>query len=101
MRTILTASIWFDDGIEHVHQPKNIKTGYCINGYRHGNCFATMKIFDSDRTYLEMEKEQGFLDSENNFLTREEAWEIAEKANQIKEDSRRFTQGRLFSEDLY
>lgn len=27
--------------------------------------------------------------------------EIAEKANQIKEDNRRFTQGRLFSEDLY
>jgi hypothetical protein len=44
--------------------------------------------------------EQGFIDQYGRFLTREEAYVIAEKAGQIKygpEHSR----GTLYSEDLY
>lgn len=51
---------------------------------------------------------QGFVDQFGNFLTREEAWIIAEKNDQIKyrvggdqviKDGK--TVGRLFSENLY
>jgi hypothetical protein len=42
--------------------------------------------------------DQGFVNQFGEFLTREEAWKIAKKNNQIK----RFTiEGTLFSEDLY
>ena len=43
--------------------------------------------------------EQGFIDQYGNFLTREEAWIIAEKAGQIiKQVS---SPGTLYSENLY
>jgi hypothetical protein len=41
--------------------------------------------------------EQGFIDSEGNFLTRAEAKEVALKSGQINEDH----QGVLYSEDLW
>lgn len=41
--------------------------------------------------------EQGFLDSEGNFLTREQAKEVALESGQISPDH----QGTLFSEDLW
>ncbi len=46
------------------------------------------------------EKEQGFIDQFGNFLTREEAFVVATKANQI---IRRVggDDGKLFSENLY
>jgi len=44
--------------------------------------------------------EQGFVDNKGNFLTREEAWEVATATNQIL---RRVggDEGKLFSENLY
>lgn len=41
--------------------------------------------------------EQGFVDSEGNFLTRDEAKEVALKAGQIKKSHK----GTLFSEDVW
>lgn len=43
--------------------------------------------------------EQGFIDQWGNFLTREEALEIAEKQGQIRE--KHGNKNMLFSEDLY
>lgn len=43
--------------------------------------------------------EQGFIDNKGEFLTREQAWIIAEKAGQIRKVTG--TAGTLYSEDLY
>ncbi|MBV6304882.1 hypothetical protein KVP10_08280 [Candidimonas humi] len=43
---------------------------------------------------------QGFLDDQGNFLTREEALQVALDAGQVK-DPANIRAGRLFSEDLW
>ena len=56
-----------------------IKTpsGQIFHGDNHGECFQKAKrhIRKSD---------QGFLDSEGNFISREKAYEIAKNADQLK-----------------
>jgi hypothetical protein len=100
---ILCSAIWFDDGKEWVHQPKNVKTGFVITGMRHHNCFMTLKIvselFDiKDHVKgKSIEKEQGFLTNENMFVNREEAYLIAIKSGQAVKK----TKATLYSEDLY
>lgn len=44
--------------------------------------------------------EQGFIDQRGDFLTREEAWPIADAAHQIRHD-RNWQTGCLHSEHLY
>lgn len=49
-------------------------------------------------------EEQGFIDQFDNFLTREEAWKIAKRQNQIIRicsDPIETENGMLFSENLY
>ncbi len=99
---ILCSSIYFDDGVVYEQQPVNILTGFTVQGRRHSDCFMTMYILTKkSKEFLTFEKTQGFLTDTNRFVTREEAWTNAQNAGQIKEDSHRFTQRRLFSEDLY
>lgn len=45
--------------------------------------------------------DQGFINQFGEFLTREEAWVIAEKNNQIKEKCYETQTGYLYSENLY
>lgn len=97
---ILIAAIHFDDGIQHVHQPKNINTGIVVSGFRHHNCFAVLHALKFSEVLWKGES-QGFLTNFHRFVDRYEAWNIAKAAGQIKEDSRRFIEGKLFSEDLY
>ena len=94
---ILCAAIWFDDGKEYRHQPKNIDTGLVLCGWRHGCIFPQIGGLVKERQQLGIyEKEQGFLTNLNRFVGRKEGAEIALKANQIKESKE-----TLFSEDLY
>lgn len=86
--------------------------GVIICGARHHHCLASLHDL---RTRLELSNmsgaplailptadkwEQGFVDETNKFLTREEAWPIAEAAGQI---CRRCGGDgeKLFSENLY
>ena len=96
--SILCASIHFDDGIEYVHQPVNIKTGIVLSGHRHGCIFVQSAFFGHpSRNDLNIiNEEQGFLTNKNRFVSREEAEQIAFDAGQIKEKT-----GKLYSEDLY
>jgi hypothetical protein len=91
---ILCAAIHFDDGINHVHQPFNIETGFVICGRRHHNCFATLSALKVDKAILKNHK-QGFITNTNRFVDREEAAVIAFKAGQSTQTT------TLFSEDLY
>lgn len=94
---IICSAIWFDDKIEYVHQPFNIKSGFVICGHRHHNCFNIMSILSNDiKKHIKYEKEQGFITNLNRFVDRKEGAEIAYKAGQTKT-----LLTRLYSEDLY
>lgn len=99
---IICAAVWYDDGKEYVHQPKNIKSGFIVSGRRHHNCFITSFILNGEETVQNKVKdrhwevEQGFITSDDRFVGRKEAGQIAFDAGQTKKLSE-----YLFSEDLY
>jgi hypothetical protein len=93
---IFCAAIYYDDGIKYVHQPKNITSGFVICGRRHHNCFMTAYILNKQKKLLDMNEKQGFLTSDDRFVDRYEAAEIAFDAGQISEKT-----NILISEDLY
>lgn len=69
-----------------------------ILGARHWDAFMCEQTKESDLDWAEAE--QGFIDQRGNFLTRQEAWEVAKAAGQIV---RRVggDEGCLYSENLY
>lgn len=84
---ILCAAIWFDDGKPYANQPRNIPTGVVLCGYGHASVFAQTQTNVAGRHALGIyEKEQGFLTTENTFVGRKEAAQIALEAGQIKKD---------------
>jgi hypothetical protein len=102
---ILCAAIWFSNGKQYPHQPKNIEEGIVLCGHRHGCIFQQWAFFNTDAIKFNVpgrqeqghfEKEQGFLTNFNRFVGREEAAEIAFNAGQTNTKLI-----RLFSEDLY
>lgn len=80
--------------------PKNIDRGIVFCGYRHGQCIYSKCAITGLRDAESGENEQGFLTSKNRFVSREEAFEIAVKQNQIIDYSQ-VRCNKLFSEDLY
>lgn len=98
---ILCSAIHYDDGKEHNHQPKNIKSGFVISGRRHHNCINTLGMIyplphNDYVVLLKRSSTQGFLTSFNRFTNREEAAQIAFDNGQIKQSTI-----NLYSEDLY
>jgi hypothetical protein len=98
---IICAANYYDDGQEHVHQPKNITSGFVVCGRRHHNCIHTFAMivgfpYDDDGHRVHRTEEQGFLTNTNRFVSREEAGEIAFAAGQTTEKKT-----TLYSEDLY
>lgn len=83
-----------------------------ICGARHGNCLNLVNRLGLDAPTSE-NWECGFVDQHNKFLTRTEAWVVADRAGQIRRprglernyDSHRKPnvgdEGMLFSENLY
>ncbi len=95
---ILCAAIHFNDGTRHEGQPLNISIGYVVCGRRHDSCFRTYFITNQlyERNTIKHSLVQGFITSDNRFVGREEAAEIAFNAGQIVEKT-----NCLISEDLY
>ena len=98
---ILCAANHYDDGIEHDHKPRNIKTGFVVCGRRHHNCINIFAMivgfpYTEEAHTLHRTEEQGFITNLDRFVTREEAAEIALAAGQI--EKKIIT---LYSEDLY
>ena len=80
---ILCAAIYYNTIDSYVHQPKNIQTGYVVCGRRHHNCIMLNAVLSGRKT---TENDiQGFLTSQNRFVDRKEAANIAYKAGQIKD----------------
>lgn len=100
---ILCAAIWFDDGLKHAHQPRNISTGYVICGRRHHNVYISHAIIRKGEIVpdklIDVPKcpnEEGFMTNFDRFLDRNEAAQTAFEAGQTKERHK-----ILFSEHLY
>lgn len=92
---------------------RNKGTGVVICGARHGNCLNDIVSLGIDERPAGGAWECGFIDQDQKFLTREEAWKVADAAGQIRRptgyeqnyDNQRKPgigdEGLLFSENLY
>jgi hypothetical protein len=88
---------------------RNETANEIVCGARHGNCLNTIVQYGFDSKDWEC----GFIDQKNTFMTRAEAWKVADAAGQIRRpngwekdyDSIRPAsvgdEGLLFSENLY
>lgn len=98
---IICAAIWFKDGNKYSHQPRNIDSGIVVCGRRHHNCFLTAFELNGGKRIEGLSEAnakavQGFLTSNDIFVDRKEAGQIAFDAGQISKLT-----NCLFSEDLY
>lgn len=80
--------------------------GIIINGHRHSDCYEILKKLcpDIPNEDLPQRERQGFLTSENRFVSRKKAYIIAKENNQIqygKDASENGDQSQLISENLY
>jgi hypothetical protein len=77
--------------------------GTIICGRRHDDCYTILKNLVSNPVLPDRDK-QGFLTSENRYVDRKEAWNIAKANNQIRyglEASENGEDSILISENLY
>ncbi len=74
--------------------------GLIVSGVRHfsPDMRAVLKRLYGDGYHIEV-VDQGFIDTKGNFLTREEAWKVAETHGQIRYQVS--MPGTLYSENLY
>ena len=90
---IICSAIHVNDEKEYVHQPKNIVSGFVVCGRRHHNCYIfLLKVSNNYKNKCT----QGFLTSDDIFVTRSEAGRIAFIANQTEKQH-----NVLMSEDIY
>lgn len=92
---ILCAAIWYGDETELTHSPFGIVRGHVVSGYRHCQIIELYHHLTGKETKGQGNC-QGFLTSDNLFVTRERAAVIAFEAGQIKEKKH-----TLYSEDIY
>ena len=88
-----------------------MRDGHIVTGVRHysPDMRKTLRLlyprhwlfrwFNARPKYYLQVKEQGFVDQYGEFLTREQAWYVAERQQQIRKQTG--TYGTLYSEDLY
>jgi hypothetical protein len=99
MERIICAGVHYNNGEKCEHQPTNIKSGFVVAGLRHQNAVYTKCLMNLPNAY---QVEQGFITSENRFVDRIEAFEIAKEAKQIKNEEVVKQRGKkLTSDDLY
>ena len=89
---ILCAAYWHRANRLYKGQPENIRRGYVVAGWRHGNCIETHQELCTEKPY----GVQGFLTSDNRFVSRRAAAKIAFEAGQTGNNVECLT-----SEDLY
>ena len=81
---------------------RDTETGKVICSVRHWDELSRQR-FNSQEEAMDFDDEQGFVDNKYQFLTRTEAWQVAEAAGQIKRRCGGDTAdgGTLYSENLY
>lgn len=104
MEKILCAAIHYDDDKEHEDQPIGIMYGFVIAGRRHSDCYKTIELLtgDNDLGNTIDRNHQGFITTDNRYVSRAEAWKIAIAANQvIRGSTNSDADSILISENLY
>jgi len=91
---IVCAAIHYNDGKTYQDQPVNIEKGYVLCGYRHDNVVYLHNQLSQGKT--RRSDTMGFLTSDNRFVNRAEASEIACAAGQTNE-----VDECLMSEEIY
>lgn len=77
-----------------LHAALKTTNGEIFTGKSHADCFR--KIINADKEPSNNTDDQGFIDSNNNFLNRTDAWLVAFHARQLK-----IKPSILISEDLW
>jgi predicted methyltransferase len=98
MTRIYCAAIWYKDLPDGKYCPTNIGKGVVIEGHRHPDIIRTVLNLTGKRQAECGEYVQGFVTTEDQFVTRQEAMKIARAANQIISDT---NLSELYSEDIY
>lgn len=107
---IICSAIYYNDGLIHLHQPANIKTGFVVCGRRHHNCYKTVAaIVGLDEVikrrlaaFEPMRDDQGFLTNFDRYVNRKEAMKIAQAAGQLLNPAlHEDAENELTSEDLF
>ena len=108
---ILCSAIHIDDGKDYEDVPAGIFTGFVVTGRRHSDCYQTIKnlckILCISSRYRDIEdicdrKHQGFLTSKDRYVSREEAYIIAKRNNQLLLPPAKNDEGSILtSEELY
>lgn len=94
MEKIVCSAIWYKKGDKLQHTCINVDEGIVLFGLRHTMWDLLVRLYpDYKQDHCTV---QGFLTSENRFVERNEAAEIAFKSGQT-EENKKF----LYSEDLY
>lgn len=99
MEKIMCSAIWVKNVNSTCHKPKNIDNGIVVCGYRHCDCIGLLSTIYDRGTIIKFDKVQGFLTTNNRFVNRIEAKQIAINANQLLE--RECGKDELFSEDVW
>lgn len=94
---IMCAANYYDDGVEHVHQPYNIDKGFVIGGWRHA-CIGNAYMAANKDAKRWDDCIQGFLTTKNRFLDRDESYELVKSNGQL---TKPLLGGVLTSEDLW
>lgn len=98
MEKIICSAIYLPEYSTPVHGPKNITSGLVMCGRRHHDIISQFVALTG--TSLPAMHEQGFITTENRFVGREEACDIAYNADQIKDKSGKYGL-ELYSEEIY
>lgn len=88
----------YQDGKLYPHQPLNIESGIVVCGLRHNNCIVILSRL-LGASYDKRLVTQGFLTTDNKFVSRIEAFEIACKSNQFITEAH--NPPKLDSSDIY
>lgn len=106
MEKVLCAAIHYKNFKSPIHTCRNIKQGIVLCGHRHAHIIGQMFELTGKRTITNGEHAtgefiQGFLTSENRFVNRKEALQIAKANNQIIHSIPLDEGIGLTSEDIY
>ena len=87
---IVTPAVWFNDGREH--NDEYAETGLVFTGFNHVDCVTSaynQSVLGGSkglsRILLKAVRTEGFITSDNTFVDRHKAYDIAERAGQVKE----------------
>jgi len=105
VRIICSANHYRDSRV-HVHQPRNIATGFVVCGRRHHNCINTFTQivsfpYSEQALTIKRTETQGFLTNTNLFVDRKLALLIALHAKQLIHSKYIDPNVGLTSEDIY